>query len=587
MKWILIALLLLALAFIVYAVAGRRGTAAGREAAADLRGLGRTDAGAPSTPGAPVPPLDPTVGQWTEPESGDPRPTIFDGPPPADESDDARHEDTATTAGSGEPEEGDMFGWGKDKKDGSEDAVVEETTTREASSDPEANEGASSDGVSSERVSSESAAGDDVPSESASDDDVPSEDYVPRRGAGIDEEETADQPSWTTSAHDADHTVAEERSDGERTTFDEDSADSGAQDDREASDAPPQDEAEGVAGDQGEGAADLREEQVADGDAEQGAGSGDADESAAQGSQEAYEAGQRAGADTDSGSGDVAADDDALEGAQDGSVGAEVLHGGGDSEEPDDSGASNDDGSDAASDSASSGGSDSASDSGDEEPADSAEFRQRGDWVAGDGDAEVQTAEEAAELRGGPTVLSYGTVAGPEQSGDGESGDPDARAAVASDSGSGDADSDSGSDDSDSGTHSDSGSDGGDSGLGAGDATGTEDGAEQMDAEGAAQAQGGEVSSDGGSADGSASDGSEGGWTRRTSDLDEVRDGGYGVGSAATFEDRAMPLGHPVKAWEDTRTFVDESHPAYDEAEPHVWFADTEAAERAGFRRVD
>ena len=79
----------------------------------------------------------------------------------------------------------------------------------------------------------------------------------------------------------------------------------------------------------------------------------------------------------------------------------------------------------------------------------------------------------------------------------------------------------------------------------------------------------------------------EPGWTRRVSSLDEVRDGGYGVGSAATFEDRAMPLGHPVKAWEDTKTFVDESHPAYDEAEPHVWFADAEAAQRAGFRPVD
>ncbi len=74
---------------------------------------------------------------------------------------------------------------------------------------------------------------------------------------------------------------------------------------------------------------------------------------------------------------------------------------------------------------------------------------------------------------------------------------------------------------------------------------------------------------------------------RRTSSLDEIRDGGYGVGSAATIEDGAVPLGHPVKAWEDTKTFVSPEHEKYGEAEPHVWFADTHAAQRAGFSPVD
>ena len=73
----------------------------------------------------------------------------------------------------------------------------------------------------------------------------------------------------------------------------------------------------------------------------------------------------------------------------------------------------------------------------------------------------------------------------------------------------------------------------------------------------------------------------------RTSSLDEIRDGGYGVGSAATIDDGAVPLGHPVKAWEDTKTFVAPDHDKYDEAEPHVWFADEHAAQRAGFRPVD
>lgn len=74
---------------------------------------------------------------------------------------------------------------------------------------------------------------------------------------------------------------------------------------------------------------------------------------------------------------------------------------------------------------------------------------------------------------------------------------------------------------------------------------------------------------------------------RRVSQFEEVVDGGYSVGSAAPIHDDAMPLGHPVMAWEDTKTYVTEGHPAYGSAEPHVWFTDDEAAEAAGFRRVD
>ncbi|TPG17184.1 hypothetical protein [Pedococcus bigeumensis] len=80
---------------------------------------------------------------------------------------------------------------------------------------------------------------------------------------------------------------------------------------------------------------------------------------------------------------------------------------------------------------------------------------------------------------------------------------------------------------------------------------------------------------------------SSGNGGRRVSELEEVRDGGYSVGSAATIHDGAMPFGHPVKAWEDTKTFVTEDHDHYEEAEPHVWFADAEAAQRAGFQPAD
>lgn len=71
---------------------------------------------------------------------------------------------------------------------------------------------------------------------------------------------------------------------------------------------------------------------------------------------------------------------------------------------------------------------------------------------------------------------------------------------------------------------------------------------------------------------------------RRESDLEEIRDGGYGIGSAAPIKDGAFPLGHRIKAWQDTKTFVTPEQHGYGDAEPHVWFIDEQAAQNAGFR---
>lgn len=74
-------------------------------------------------------------------------------------------------------------------------------------------------------------------------------------------------------------------------------------------------------------------------------------------------------------------------------------------------------------------------------------------------------------------------------------------------------------------------------------------------------------------------------WGRRIAGVGEIRDGGYGVGSAAPFPDGAMPQDHPVQAYHDTMTYRTEDSPGYDSAEPDVWFYDAGAAERAGFQR--
>ncbi|MEO5609990.1 MAG: hypothetical protein ABIQ61_09890 [Ornithinibacter sp.] len=72
---------------------------------------------------------------------------------------------------------------------------------------------------------------------------------------------------------------------------------------------------------------------------------------------------------------------------------------------------------------------------------------------------------------------------------------------------------------------------------------------------------------------------------RRVSSFTELRDGGFGVGSAAPMEDRAQPLDHPVQAYRDTMTFRSPGDDGYDSTEPDVWFYDESAAERSGFTR--
>ena len=67
---------------------------------------------------------------------------------------------------------------------------------------------------------------------------------------------------------------------------------------------------------------------------------------------------------------------------------------------------------------------------------------------------------------------------------------------------------------------------------------------------------------------------------------DDVRDGGHGWGSAAPIEGGAMPLGHPVKAWHDTMTFVMPGEDGYEGSDAHEWFVDGDAAQNAGFRHA-
>lgn len=73
---------------------------------------------------------------------------------------------------------------------------------------------------------------------------------------------------------------------------------------------------------------------------------------------------------------------------------------------------------------------------------------------------------------------------------------------------------------------------------------------------------------------------------RRVSSLDEIRDGGYGVGSAAPIDDGAMPMDHAVKAWEDTKSYLCPGEDGYDGADPHVWFLNGDYAQEAGFHHA-
>jgi hypothetical protein len=65
-----------------------------------------------------------------------------------------------------------------------------------------------------------------------------------------------------------------------------------------------------------------------------------------------------------------------------------------------------------------------------------------------------------------------------------------------------------------------------------------------------------------------------------------VRDGGHGWGSAAPLEGGGMPLGHPVKAWHDSMTYLQPGEDGYEGSDAHEWFVDAETAQRAGFRHA-
>ena len=75
--------------------------------------------------------------------------------------------------------------------------------------------------------------------------------------------------------------------------------------------------------------------------------------------------------------------------------------------------------------------------------------------------------------------------------------------------------------------------------------------------------------------------------SRRVSDFHEIRDGGFGVGSAAPLDDGAQPMDHPVAGYRDTMSFRSPGDAGYDDSDPDVWFYDEGAAERAGFHRSD
>ena len=77
------------------------------------------------------------------------------------------------------------------------------------------------------------------------------------------------------------------------------------------------------------------------------------------------------------------------------------------------------------------------------------------------------------------------------------------------------------------------------------------------------------------------------GAARRVSEFHEIRDGGFGMGSAAPIDDGAQPLDHPVQAYRDTMTYRLPEDPGYDEASADVWFYDAGAAERSGFHRSE
>jgi small subunit ribosomal protein S16 len=63
-------------------------------------------------------------------------------------------------------------------------------------------------------------------------------------------------------------------------------------------------------------------------------------------------------------------------------------------------------------------------------------------------------------------------------------------------------------------------------------------------------------------------------------------DGGYGAGSAAPNADGSGPEGFPVKGNKDSMKFHEPDGQWYDQTVAEVWFADADAAEKAGFAKA-
>jgi len=59
----------------------------------------------------------------------------------------------------------------------------------------------------------------------------------------------------------------------------------------------------------------------------------------------------------------------------------------------------------------------------------------------------------------------------------------------------------------------------------------------------------------------------------------------YGEGSHAALDNGSMPDGYPIKGNENSKLYHVPDSPFYDRTDAEVWFADTEAAEAAGFER--
>jgi small subunit ribosomal protein S16 len=70
------------------------------------------------------------------------------------------------------------------------------------------------------------------------------------------------------------------------------------------------------------------------------------------------------------------------------------------------------------------------------------------------------------------------------------------------------------------------------------------------------------------------------------SSTDAAVDGGYGAGSAAPNADGSAPEGFPVKGNKDSMKFHEPDGQWYDQTVAEVWFADADAAEKAGFAKA-